>query len=420
VANAFFGIQADKSGLKSAVVGQSTPSVEAITEQQSSDPSMYIINYPEGGWAIVSATRSYYPILAYSNESTFEQKEDMGPVEVWLTRTKEAIKESKMLDDSIKTEIYSIWNDFEIGFKSNQALNNLKSADPLQDALSRRMSQLGSIYGYPYIYTTLAGARNYFPSESDWQSVCNWANAQGSPPAYTIFVGKNEYYTPKVGPLFSDLMKWHQGSPFNDLVSGSDAAGCSAIAVAQLMRYYQYPQSFNWNGYAFNWSNIPLEPTSGSDQAALVRLVGQFLNVHYGSQSWTTPNAMEDGVRNLGFTVSRVNHYYNTVRTQLFSYQRPVIMLGGATLNLFDPLTYIGNSHYWVCDGVSEYEQKISFFIDLINTSNYTYYNNPYIYNPGNPFSNHMSQVNYLSMKWGWQYGPYDAWYIIGDGQLSI
>ncbi len=90
-------------------------------------------------------------------------------------------------------------------------------------------------------------------------------------------------------------------------------------------------------------------------------------------------------------------------------------IVNGATWNVFDPITYIGNSHYWVCDGVSEYEQRISFLIELINTSNYTYYNNPYIYNPGNLFSNHMSQVNYLSMKWGWRYGSCYGWYIIGD-----
>ena len=84
VANAFFGINADRLGLKSSGSAQrANASVEAIRDQDG-DPLMYIVNYPEGGWAIVSATRSYYPILAYNDENAFVMRapHEMGGVNV--------------------------------------------------------------------------------------------------------------------------------------------------------------------------------------------------------------------------------------------------------------------------------------------------------------------------------------------------
>ena len=96
------------------------------------------------------------------------------------------------------------------------------------------------------------------------------------------------------------------------------------------MKYYQHPQSFSWNGTPFNWSNIPELPDPGTAQASLVRLVGNTINTHYSSNgSWTLPADLENGIRFFGFTVTRANHNSNLVRTQLLTYQRPVIMGGG-------------------------------------------------------------------------------------------
>lgn len=80
-------------------------------------------------------------------------------------------------------------------------------------------------------------------------------------------------------------------------------------------------------------------------------------------------------------------------------------------MDFFDPLTYVGESHYWVCDGVNEFDHNIDFFINLINTSNNTYYYHDFIYKLSNPFTNHPTYVLYFHMNWGWS-GSRDGWYL--------
>ena len=61
---------------------------------ENGTPLMYIINYRDGGFAIVSATKNCYPVLAYSDEGSFTLSKDMGGAAVWLDNTKKAIIDS--------------------------------------------------------------------------------------------------------------------------------------------------------------------------------------------------------------------------------------------------------------------------------------------------------------------------------------
>ena len=60
---------------------------------------------------------------------------------------------------------------------------------------------------------------------------------------------------------------------------------------------------------------------------------------------------MKDGIRSLGYNVTKASHNFEKVETELFR-NRPVIMGGNDdNVPLPEPLDYIGSSHYWVCDG---------------------------------------------------------------------
>ena len=74
VADAFFG---GESGLKSA--GSQKTIVSAETVKDGGSPLIYVMNYNEGGVVIVGATKNYYPVLAYSEESSFVLAPDMWP-----------------------------------------------------------------------------------------------------------------------------------------------------------------------------------------------------------------------------------------------------------------------------------------------------------------------------------------------------
>ena len=52
---------------------------------------MYIINYRDGGFAIVSATKNCYPVLAYSDEGSFTLSKDMGGALCgWITQKRQS------------------------------------------------------------------------------------------------------------------------------------------------------------------------------------------------------------------------------------------------------------------------------------------------------------------------------------------
>lgn len=42
-----------------------------VISDDNGNPSIYVINYKNGGFVLVSATRNYYPILAFSDKGSF-------------------------------------------------------------------------------------------------------------------------------------------------------------------------------------------------------------------------------------------------------------------------------------------------------------------------------------------------------------
>ena len=85
--------------------------------------------------------------------------------------------------------------------------------------------------------------------------------------------------------------KWSQYSPYNDLIPKTSAGkscpvGCVATAMAQIMRYYKYPEkpvftgskawnvkgnknagSFSFEGISFDYDNMPTKATTSSSSA---------------------------------------------------------------------------------------------------------------------------------------------------------
>ncbi|MFV0311012.1 MAG: C10 family peptidase [Dysgonomonas sp.] len=404
-----------RSGLKAQ---KGSALVETLRE--SSNPLMYIINYPDGGFVIMGTTKNYYPVLAYSDKNSFEITPDMDGISDWLEETKEAIKTSDALNDTIKTAMQNLWKSYETADISSprEAQDaRLKSASNGQIACWNRCDELQMQYmGEGWNFLPLSQTKQIFEDAGFfgvYEDLCYGAEFNKSPFNCSVVGWRNIYKNEQVGPLLST--QWHQNPPFNDLCDGH-SAGCGAIAVAQVMKYYQYPSTFTLNGYTFNWNNIPVSPKSGSDQAALVRLVGGFVNVHYDSfGSWATPGDMESGIRLLGYNVTRASHNYESVEKQLLTYKRPVIMGGNATNLSFLPgsLEYIGNSHYWICDGARRLTtNQIEYFTEWQPNGNG-------VFTPGWNSINSPGLLGgivylYFHMNWGWG-GKNDAWFAFND-----
>lgn len=151
--------------------------------------------------------------------------------------------------------------------------------------------------------------------------------------------------------------------------------GCVATAIAQVMRYHEYPATYNWNikpdDNITQWN----QPYGTEEIAQLMRDVGDGVNMQWGCASSGGSGAYtEDGegaLENI-FTYSASVDYksydWDKIQWEL-DQNRPVIL---------DGYTDDGAGHAWVVDG---YTKDINYFTDC---------------------SGYISTL-YFHMNWGWE-----------------
>ncbi|WP_284446467.1 C10 family peptidase [Flavobacterium anhuiense] len=188
------------------------------------DAAFYILNYENGGFAIISADDRNTPVLAYSETSTFKNDTLNYPegLKMWLEFQIKNVETIK-----IKNEALSVINKREWS-PASKIVSNKK--------LTARV-------------------------EPDDPTTC--------PPDQTE----------TVGPLLSTT--WGQNYGYNTLVPlicGSSPAptGCVATAMAQVMKYYQKPASYNWANMPATYGTITT--------AGLMVDIGAAVSMSYGCE----------------------------------------------------------------------------------------------------------------------------------------
>lgn len=388
-------------------------------------PQMYVLNYKEGGFIIVSATKDYYPILAYSEDGTFPVGQEEGGLKIWMEETESAIADYAQEKDSIKTAFRMMWSQFETHDPSSFVASTRSNAPSGEMACLARLE-------YYYRLSAGSGGWNFAPLSqaasafsglglsAEYESLCFRAQANNSAlnetvVGWRIVRGGDGIFGPYIQTA------WHQHPPFSNMFAFN--VGCGAVAVSQLMNYYKYPETFTVDGTTYNWNNIPNYPSSSSDQAALLKYVYLTINsFHFPKTNWTFtfPNDLMSGLRTMGYSVTEQDHNYSSVMSILKS-GSPVIMLGNA-VDLPDiyPIGYVDGGHYWICDGVNDVTYYLEFFAEWQPYGNGTFDSGWYSYESPNSI-----QSNYVNrsfhMNWGWQENSsthYNGWFI-GDSTDS-
>ena len=328
---------------------------------------MYIFNYEDGGFVIVGATRNYYPILAYSDKGSFVLRKDMGPVDVWLDETKVSIKNSISIDDVTKAQMQNLWARYDGSY-----------VDPTQQLLSARRPQtrsagedscwaeierLQALYGsHGWTFLPLSQVENVFDDaglSSYYDDICYSATQNHSALNETVIGYKNTPKYTQRGPLIPTT-GWNQDPPFNILCPNHYPAGCTAVAAAQLLYYYEYPSDAFWVSDNFIWAEIMeyLDSSPFTKQPNLIKRVGQIFHMTYSSGGSYASNVdvVSGLVDSLGYAATLKNQSYSTVKGEIFN-NRPVLMTGSKTL--------LGTGHCWVCDGAIEnISNQITFFTE--------------------------------------------------------
>ena len=235
----------------------------------------YIINYENGGFAILSADKRFIPLLAFSDNSSLNigSKNFPPALASCLSSLKENIEFVRKNNIAAAKEIQQVWKKFS---NLNSDYNILKSTAPIDP-----------------------------------------------PPPCT-----DQYE--QVGPLLSTA--WGQGCGYNDLLPGYSGcnvpcwriyAGCVPIAMAQIMKFHQKPTSFNW-------SSMP-NSTSSSTTAGLIKAIHNVLDISYdcNGTSASLQSAASAFKGQFGYNSAIVASYnYSTIESNL-RLNRPVILAGG-------------------------------------------------------------------------------------------
>ncbi len=189
--------------------------------------------------------------------------------------------------------------------------------------------------------------------------------------------------TTAVAPLVQT--QWNQDWPYNNLCPDGTVTGCAATAMAQVLKYWNYPptgigmHSYEWNGQTvsadfgsttYDWENMLNtynNNTTEAQQLAVATLMfhcGVSLNMDYG---WASSGG--SGAFSSTTAGAFINYFNYSTETQLRSRSgysdEGWINMVKTELDQSRPLWYCGNGsgggHAFVCDGY--------------NSSNYFHFN---------------------------------------------
>lgn len=325
----FSSITTSAKANKSETVISSKRTIKTISEAKNDNgiTSYYIINYNEGGFILLSADNRIQPILAYSEEGKFEIDETAYPegLKFWMDDAKKQISEIQNSKIKQSSEDKIAWEKIQY-ILTNQSL--FSKEDPID------------CYDHTETYT--------------------------------------------VGPFLNT--KWQQEGGFNDALTYIGCggyyrqvyAGCVPIAMAQVMKYYQYPTNYNW-------SLMPLTSATTTTANFIADIHTAINNVYNDSPVYSCAVTSVYPDKDMGYVLRSQFNYssanyanYNstTVRNNLTS-GKPVILAGD---------NGISSGHMWVCDG---YRDTTFHFADCTG-----------------------ALYRHFHMNWGWENGDNNGWFL--------
>ena len=171
-------------------------------------------------------------------------------------------------------------------------------------------------------------------------------------------------------------MSWNQSYPYNSrcfTVNGQPApAGCTAIALAHIMSYYQYPESHNnidyrWGLLLQTNPFVTMTEDYINHIGEVIADIGATIGVRYSTieegRSWAYPNDIKIAAEEFGFYASPVSQA--TFYPQEINANKLYCVTGTNTEN---------NSHTFVADGFIR-EMQTTTYIDYdVNLQSYYYY----------------------------------------------
>ena len=354
---------------------------------------MYAVNYDDG-YAIVSATKNYHPVLAVVDHGTYTGEKTGTGQDVLMNEYMAATEAAMDGEITIEGNPWSVYEDVTF-----ELLAPTKVSDDYTSVANDYIEEW-YMAGYN-IYLLRDQPENM--SDELYETFCDYARDYDRPDhdyMQCSFIVEND--NPRitiVGPLCQTT--WDQESPYNSALNYSVPLGCTTIAAGQIMKCLQYPSNISW-------TLMPNSLSDGQTNATLSTFLANLRCNIYDEQDYANINKVKRALERAYnyddvYDLSIINHNATQSTTSLQN-GIPVYMRG------LIPTTDTG--HAWVCDGYRSnvYMTTYSLYVIPLGISEISYLTN--IYN----VDIYQSSTFFFHHNWGWG-GQNNGYYV--DSNVS-
>ena len=309
---------------------------------ESGEPMMYVVNYAnDKGFTIISATKNYTPVLAYSDKGYLNVNDASFTDNIFIDEYKTYIESVVNVESDSLRQKYAIdWSFYE---KKPEAVNSRAYTDAqIQQELNNARTyytnqgyEVHSLNAATSLIQGAGGQSGVDRANGFIRDICDHTPQQYDCMDVTLLLVKRT--NDQIGPYIHTA--WHQEAPYCTNAP-YQIAGCATIAVMQLMYYYKHPTDIPWSNISDFWTSYITEEESNF--ATQIRIS---LNPTYHSDGTVfAQGCIKNALDNIKYQydVSDINYSKNLAESYIRN-GKPLIIYGTNPSNSL--------CHYWICDG---------------------------------------------------------------------
>ena len=370
-------------------------SIETVSDSIGK-PLYHVVNVGDRqGFIIISATKNFFPVLAYSYRGNFKIGDSMpNGILKWKRLTTRMLEESPDFSYEEKNKFRYFWKRYELKEKekTEQDIRGALEYQEMKEIMKTQRQKLEA-KGYE-IYSAdsdvFSGYKQLDEEISQYVRECIHPEYQEYWNILTFVARPTRPEIIEV-PNFIET-EWAQMPGYNisfPYVNLSPAyVGCGPLAVGQAMRYYEYPKSFNWQ-------DMPLKAPTRTTSDFLYE-VAKKCRAKFGEHGTETEQIdCASALRSYGYQVSYGVHVGAHAWNDILN-KKPVLMRA-------KPESIDDYNHAWIASGGRKEEFDDSF--EVWTFMNRTEFKKVYSFPYGDMYTNY-----YFYMNWGWN-GQYNGFY---------
>ncbi len=314
----------------------------------------YVVNFEGGnGFAVLGATRATDPVICITENGSLSAED--------LIRVERQLLAGPPEGSEIPWMSYRDIHNFGFGPAGNPEPFDITDYNIDWEAGDERFEDTGDfLVGATQDFAAqLVVSILRYPADDTW-------GLSGDANSSTTTTTGPWVDLESIGPLIET--DWHQGAPFNNncpvnIIAGipigttRTAAGCVAIAMAQIFAYNEKP-SPSFFGVTSTWAELKNHTyraddisKQAKDIAKIIYAIGKGVSMDYGTESGTSAAAAKRYMKNKLSDYSDVKKYESykeEVIRDMLDHRRPVFISGWHKL-------FAG--HAWIIDGILKQRQ---------------------------------------------------------------